>query len=165
MDVSSHSSSTLLTILKHLLPLCPDVPIWPRALEFVAPFLGRPTSCFLKWAELCLPTIHMLKSSPLKPQSATLCGSVLVLMVAHMAYGSSPARDWIRAAAVIYAAAAATLDPLTHCARLGSEPHLCSEPSHWSQILNPLFHGWNSKHFIFEYIFSISIHHQLLWSD
>ena len=35
------------------------------------------------------------------------------------AYGSSWARDWIPAAVATYAAAVATPDPLTHCARLG----------------------------------------------
>ena len=35
---------------------------------------------------------------------------------------SSQARDQIQAAVVTYAAALATLDPLTHCAGLGIEP-------------------------------------------
>ena len=34
------------------------------------------------------------------------------------------------------ATAAAIPDPLTHCARLGLNPHLCSNLSHCSQILN-----------------------------
>ena len=43
-------------------------------------------------------------------------------MVAPMAYRSSWARDQIQAAAATYAAPAATLDMLTHCAGLGIEP-------------------------------------------
>ena len=39
-------------------------------------------------------------------------------MAASMVYASSWARDWIQA----YTTPAATLDPLTYCARLGIEP-------------------------------------------
>ena len=38
-------------------------------------------------------------------------------MTALTAHGSSQARDWIWATAATYAAIAAMLDPLTHCAR------------------------------------------------
>ena len=39
-------------------------------------------------------------------------------MAIPTAYGGSQARDWIRATVVAYAAALATLDPLTHCTGL-----------------------------------------------
>ena len=39
-------------------------------------------------------------------------------MAIPLAYRSSRARGWIQATAVTYATAAATLDPLTHCAGL-----------------------------------------------
>ena len=42
-----------------------------------------------------------------------------------------------------------TLDPLTHCTKWGSNPHLCSDPSHGSRILNlnRLHHKGNSCSF------------------
>ena len=43
-------------------------------------------------------------------------------MAAPIAYGSSQAKEYIRATAAIYAGAAATPDPLTYCTRLGIEP-------------------------------------------
>ena len=43
------------------------------------------------------------------------------LKAASLAYGSSWAGDRIRVTAETYAAAMATPDPLTHCARLGIE--------------------------------------------
>ena len=43
-------------------------------------------------------------------------------MATPMTYGSSRARDRIQAAAATYATAKATLNPLTHCARLGIKP-------------------------------------------
>ena len=50
-----------------------------------------------------------------------------------MAYGSSKARDWIRAAAATYATAVAMLDPLTHWASPGIEP----TPLQWHELLQP----------------------------
>ena len=44
-----------------------------------------------------------------------------------------------------------SLDPLMHCSRPGSNPHICSNPSHCSQILNPLWHSGNSGICIFFY--------------
>ena len=61
-----------------------------------------------------------------------------------MAYGSSRARDWIWAIAVTYAAAVATLDPLTHCAMWGIEPAL----HHWPQA-TVLCHSGNSQKRLF----------------
>ena len=45
-------------------------------------------------------------------------------MATSTAYGSSQARDWIRAAAVTYSEAVAMADPLTYCTgpRIKSEP-------------------------------------------
>ena len=43
-------------------------------------------------------------------------------MATPMAYGSSPARDQIQASALTDGTAAATPDPLTHCAGLGIKP-------------------------------------------
>ena len=43
----------------------------------------------------------------------------------------------------------APLDPLTHCARLGSNTHLHSDPSCCSWIPNPLCHGGNSYRYLF----------------
>ena len=48
------------------------------------------------------------------------CCIVLFLRAAPKAYGSSWARDWIRAAAVTYAIAMTMLDPLTHCTTVGT---------------------------------------------
>ena len=48
----------------------------------------------------------------------------LFLMAATVAYGSSQARDWIQAAAVTYATAVATPNPLIYCTGLGIEPKL-----------------------------------------
>ena len=45
-------------------------------------------------------------------------------MAAPAAYGSSRAKDKIQVTATTYAAAAATPDPLTHCAGPGIEPEL-----------------------------------------
>ena len=45
-------------------------------------------------------------------------------MATLKAYGSSQARDRIRAAAMTYAAAAAMLDPLIYYTGLGTEPTL-----------------------------------------
>ena len=50
-------------------------------------------------------------------------------------YGRSRTRDWIQA----------SLDPLTHCARLGWNPYLCSDLSCCRQILNPLCHSGNPR--------------------
>ena len=52
-------------------------------------------------------------------------------MAALIAYGSSLAREWIQDAAVTYAAAVATMDPLTHCAGLRIEP----VPPQWPKPL------------------------------
>ena len=49
-------------------------------------------------------------------------------MAAATAYGSSQARDWFQAAVVTYAAAAATLDPLTHYTGPGMEPLPLQQP-------------------------------------
>ena len=68
-------------------------------------------------------------------------------MAVLMAYGSSWARDWIWATAVTYTTAATVWDPLTHYTRLGSNLHLCSNPSRYSQIFNPIRHDRNSCHF------------------
>ena len=52
-------------------------------------------------------------------------------MAALIAYGSSQAREWIQDAAVTYAAAVATMDPLTHCPGLRIEP----VPPQWPKPL------------------------------
>ena len=57
------------------------------------------------------------------------------------AYGSSLARTEFPAAAVTYAAAAAPLDPLTHCPGC-----LHSDLSHCSWILNPELRFWVPLH-------------------
>ena len=44
------------------------------------------------------------------------------------------------------------LNPLTHSARPGIDPHLCSGPSRCSQVLNPLCHSRNSKILLFKYV-------------
>ena len=51
-----------------------------------------------------------------------------------------PAGDQIQAAVVIYAAAAATLDPLSHCARPGIEP----VPGAAETLMIPWHHSRNS---------------------
>ena len=56
-------------------------------------------------------------------------------MAAPAAYGSSWTRDCIGATAGTSPAAAATLDPLIHCARLGIEPSLPQQPEPLSPIL------------------------------
>ena len=56
----------------------------------------------------------------------------LIVMAIPMAYESSRARDWIQAAA------AATLDPLTHWAGLGLNLHPHRDLGRSSQIFNPL---------------------------
>ena len=59
-------------------------------------------------------------------------------MAAPMAYGILiQARDWIWVTAMTYAAAVETPDPLTHYAKPGIKPHLHSDLSCYSQILNP----------------------------
>ena len=60
-------------------------------------------------------------------------------MATPEAYGSSRARDCIRAMAVTYAAAVATPQP-----GRGPNPHLHSDESQCSRILNPLGHSRNS---------------------
>ena len=57
-------------------------------------------------------------------------------MAAPAAYESSPAGDWIQAAAAIYITAVAMLDALTHCIWLGVPVnlHLPSDLSQWSWI-------------------------------
>ena len=45
-------------------------------------------------------------------------------MAAPKTFGSSPAKDWIWAAAATYTTAVVTLDPLTHCAWQGIKPVL-----------------------------------------
>lgn len=59
-------------------------------------------------------------------------------MAAPEAPGSSRARNWFRAAAVVMP------DPLTHSWDWGSKLYLCSDPSHWNQIINPLNYSGNS---------------------
>ena len=49
-------------------------------------------------------------------------------MAVPVAYGSSPARDWIQAAANSYTTAVATPDLLTHCIKLGIEPMSLQQP-------------------------------------
>ena len=44
-------------------------------------------------------------------------------MATPVTSGSSQARDWIQAAAVTSVASAAMPDPLTHCTKLGIDPH------------------------------------------
>ena len=63
-------------------------------------------------------------------------GFVFFFFATSTAYWGSWARDWIQAAAVIYAIAVATLDP----AALGPGSNTCllTDWSHCSQILNPL---------------------------
>lgn len=53
------------------------------------------------------------------------------LMAKPMAYGSSWARAWIQAAAVIHAPGVATPDPLTNYVELGIEP----APPQWPEPL------------------------------
>ena len=60
------------------------------------------------------------------------------------AYGSSQARGWAQAAALIYDSAAATLDTLTQFTSLGIKLTLQNDPSCRSRILNPLCCGGNS---------------------
>ena len=48
----------------------------------------------------------------------------IFLITIPTAYGNSWARDWIWTAALIYAIAVATSDPLTYCTGLGIEPKL-----------------------------------------
>ena len=76
-----------------------------------------------------------------------------------MAHESSWAKDWTWAAAVTYTTAVATLDPLTHCAGLGSNLYLHSNPSCCSQILNPLHNSRNScvlLSYLYTWILSMS---------
>ena len=47
-------------------------------------------------------------------------------MAAPMSYGSSQARDWIQAPAVIHTAAKP--DPLTHCTMVGIKPMPPQQP-------------------------------------
>ena len=54
-------------------------------------------------------------------------------MAALTAYGSSRAKDWIQAAAVTYAAAAAISDLLIHCPKPGIKP----TPLQQSGLLHP----------------------------
>ena len=66
------------------------------------------------------------------------------LMATPAAFGSSWARDWIWAAAVTYSTAAAMLDPSPTALGWGWNPHLYSNTSCRSWILNPLCHSENS---------------------
>ena len=79
------------------------------------------------------------------------------LMAALVAYGNFQARNQIPATAGTYTAATAMLDSLAHCAWLGLNPYLLSDPTHCSQILNPLRHSRNSSEFTFIVIFLSSI--------
>ena len=76
---------------------------------------------------------HLLMPSPNCRKTGTggCFGFLLLFIAAHTAYGSSWARDWIRATAVTYITATATLDPLTHCARPGIKP----TPLQWPKLL------------------------------
>ena len=58
-------------------------------------------------------------------------------MAALSAYGSSQARDWIQAAAATYTTAVAMPNPFNPLSQAG-------DPSHHSQILNPLHQGRSS---------------------
>ena len=71
---------------------------------------------------------------------------------APAAYGSSQARDWIRAAAVTYTTAVAMWDH--HCARPGTETVL---PQRQCWTLNPVHHSRNflSCYFLIPQIFTI----------
>lgn len=62
-------------------------------------------------------------------------------MAVPMAYGTCQARDLIKSTAVTYTIAMARLDPEPGW---GSNPCLCSDLSHYSQILNLLYHSRNS---------------------
>ena len=62
-------------------------------------------------------------------------------MAAPAVYGISQARDRIQATAANCAAAEATLDLSTTALGWGSNLRLHSDPSHCSQILNPLHQG------------------------
>ena len=66
-------------------------------------------------------------------------------MATLVAYGNDTARDGIRAAAVIYAIAAATPDSLTRCTSQGSNLCLPRNPSCCSRILNLLRHSGNYR--------------------
>ena len=70
-------------------------------------------------------------------------------MATPTAYGGCCAGDWIWDTSTTYATAETTLDPLTHCAGLGSDLCLHSNPSHCSWILNPLHHSRNSTNYCF----------------
>ena len=52
----------------------------------------------------------------------TLFCFVFFLMATPMTYGSSQAREFIKATAATYSTAAATPDPLTHYSRSGIKP-------------------------------------------
>ena len=77
----------------------------------------------------CMCCLYILEVKPLSVTSFATISSHSVgclyiffwkkKMATAMAYGSSWARDWIWATAGTYTAAAASLDPLTHCAGPG----------------------------------------------
>ena len=100
-------SSSLLISLTYFSPLPSLLPSWQQNL-FVL--------CNDGFASL----LHLL-----------LCFGFYFFRAAAMAYGSSWARAWIWATALTSATAAAALDPLTYCARLGIEP----VPPQWPKPL------------------------------
>ena len=59
-----------------------------------------------------------------------VCGFMAIFIILFLIAAS--AGEWIWATAVTYTTAVATLDPLTHRAGWGSNPCLCSDPSHCS---------------------------------
>ena len=73
-------------------------------------------------------------------------------MAAHMAYGSSGARDWFWVTAVTCTTAVATPDPLTHCTGPGIKVAPPYNLSSCIWVLNPLCHSGYS-HPLIVYIF------------
>ena len=78
--------------------------------------------------------------------------SFFLFLATHIAYGSSQARDQIRATAVPYAIAAAMLDPFTQWTELGVES---VSPQRQNEILNTMHHSGNSDFEILLFIYII----------
>ena len=83
-------------------------------------------------------------------------------MATPTVYRSSQARDWIWATAVTQAAGKATQAPLPTVLGQGWKPHLCSDPSFCSWILNPLCHWQELQHlFLSTLFFSFGCTHSI----
>ena len=63
-----------------------------------------------------------------------------------MAYGSSWARNWLQEAAMTYATAAATPNPLTHCTGPGIEPAPLQRPELLQSDSQPIAPQWELLH-------------------